>query len=180
MFDRKNGRMEVELKRPIEDVAVSGKMETCKTLVFFEPVHESESICLRIVQFIRSFSFGAISALKGLRGKEKEEIEEPVGEKIVPLHREEVDPKEIDKEAKSFVEMIISSGIDPEEFLLTARILFTRTFKSRERSNLCAILFEGKEVEMTPELWEKLSIADKLYCACLYYSFFDLSSIGQR
>jgi len=182
LIDKKNGRLETELKKPIQDVAVGGKMEAVEKIVFLEPVHEAEAVCLRLIQFIRAFAFGSMAIVKKVRdGIEKEELPEVEGEKLVEEHKkEEPKPEELDEEAKGFVQMIINSGIDVEEFLFSARILFTRTFKSRERTNLCYLKFEEKEVEMTPELWEKMSIADKLYLTCLYYSFFDISSIGQR
>jgi len=185
MFNMKKGRFEIELKQPIE-VATKGKMELCDKLAFYEPVMDSETVAMRLCQLVRKSSFQAIGNTKGLRSddKEEKEVEYSVGETPIPFHKRpemnDEDVKALEKEAADITELFISSDIDPEDFCMAGRMLFTRIFKSKEREHLCTVVFEETETPLTPELWESMALADKLYCMGMYYSFFDISSIGRR
>lgn len=179
-FDLKNGKLTIELDEPIK-YAKDGKYVEGKSVICFEPVQSSSLDCMRLAQMLNKIE---IQTFKNFFGDKKFEDEgnkeKPVGEEIIPFYKQKQPKlKDLIEGAKGVAGMLLSSDLDPADFLNAGKTILTTRYSSKDRRRLC-VMNDESETAVTKEMFDDMTIEDRLFIIGAFSTFFGIGLTGQK
>jgi len=179
-FDLKKGKLTIELEKPI-NYAKDGKFVEGKSILCFEPVASASVECLRLAQILNKMEIQTFKNFFGDKNFGSEDNKDKaVGEELIPFYKQK--QPEIDKlleGAKGIAGMLLSSDVDPEDFLKAGKNVLTARFSSSERRRLC-VMNDEAETAVTKEMFDDMTIEDRLFIIGAYSTFFGIGLTGQK
>jgi len=180
MNDVVNGVTIYELQDKLE-YTERGETKQAESLLLVEPCNSSYNETLRLSQLIRQANAQGLRAFFGDNWQDKiNGDEDKSGEEVLPFHlQKQPEEKEISEQVQATTEFVMTSNINPSEFINVGKKLLTNRYSGTGNRRLCTVDDDSKTA-LTGAMFDEMNITDKINLIVRYCVFFAISSIGNR